>query len=282
MCITLRGDEGLGNEIGQVRLRLRVENKPSVSSEADRTGDHEDETKDGGELASLPQESVSLPPRPPPTLSEETDVGKHDETKYGRKAVPLPQQSVPPPLSPQHESAGLDEETLDSVEHIEVADASISMKEVEILCEQCNVTHEEAIAALRESGGDLANAVVHLIDTGIAVHELDADTQPEVDDESGPQPEESKQSEFESEQDPAQDVSQEHKHRQDLGQDQEQEQEQGQMHVVHGADVTILCQTCNVTPEQAAAALKETGGDLAQAVTDLVDAGTVEIDGLDV
>eukprot|EP00936_MAST-01D_sp_MAST-1D-sp1_P000089 g89.t1 len=134
MCITLRGDEGLGNEIGRARLRLRVENKPSVSSEADRTEDHEDETKDGGELASLPQESVSLPPRPPPTLSEEKDVGKHDKTQYGRKAVPLPQQSVPPPLSPQHESAGLDEETLEGVEHIEVADASISMKEVEILC----------------------------------------------------------------------------------------------------------------------------------------------------
>ena len=51
---------------------------------------------------------------------------------------------------------------------------------------------------------------------------------------------------------------------------------------MHGEDITILCQTCNVTPEQAAAALKNTGGDLAQAVTDLVDAGTIEINELDV
>ena len=130
---------------------------------------------------------------------------------------------------------------------------------------------------------DLCELVVFpVLPTGIVAHELDADTQPEVDEESGPQPDESKQSEFDSEQDPPQDVSQEHEQRQDLGQDEEQEQEQGQMHAVHEADVTILCQTCNVTPEQAAAALKETGGDLAQAVTDLVDAGTVEIDGLDV
>merc|ERR1711959_358265 len=109
------------------------------------------------------QDPVSLPPRPPPTLSEENDAGKHDEMKHGREAVPLPQQSVPPPLSPQHESSGLDEETTESIEHREVGDASASKKEVKILCEQCNVTQEQALAALRESGGDLASAVVHLI-----------------------------------------------------------------------------------------------------------------------
>ena len=66
------------------------------------------------------------------------------------------------------------------------------------------------------------------------------------------------------------------------GQGQYLEQGQEQTHGVHGEDITILCQTCNVTPEQAAAALKNTGGDLAQAVTDLVDAGTIEINELDV